>query len=67
MTLSNQTISNLAKALKPEVIEFIYEDDRYVEMMNEIISNAIQEKLGQVDPIIEAQLAFNIFDLIILQ
>ena len=67
MTLSNSTIHNLAKALKPEVIEFIYEDDYYVEMMSDMIHRAVQEKLGQVDPIIEAQLAFTIFDLIILK
>lgn len=67
MTLSNQTISNLAKALKPEVIEFIYEDDRYVEMMSEMIHHAIQEKLGPIDSIIAAELSFTIFDSIILQ
>ena len=67
MTLSNQTISNLAKALKPEVIEFIYEDDRYVEMMIEIIHRAVQEKLGPIDSVIQAQLSFNIFDSIILK
>ena len=67
MTLSNQTIHNLAKALKPEVIEFIYEDDRYVEMMSDMIHDAIQEKLGPVDPVIHAELSFNIFDLIILK
>jgi hypothetical protein len=67
MTLSIQTFHNLAFALKSEVIEFIYEDDRYVEMMNEMISDAIKEKLGPVDPMVEAQLSFCIFDLIILQ
>ena len=67
MTLSNSTIHNLAKALKPEVIEFIYEDDRYVEMMIEIIHRAVQEKLGPIDSVIQAQLSFNIFDSIILK
>ena len=67
MTLSNQTIHNLAKALKPEVIEFIYQDERYVEMMIEMIHEAVQEKLGPIDPIIQGELSFNIFDLIILK
>jgi len=33
MALSNQTISNLASALVPEVIDYIYEDERWCEFL----------------------------------
>jgi hypothetical protein len=68
MTLSNQTFHKLSSALKDEVVEFIISDERYAEfMLQEMIPEAIQSKLGPVDDEVLMQLSFCIFELIILQ
>ena len=67
MTLSNQTISNLASALVPEVIDYIYQDERWCEFMQEVIPDALQDKLGEVDEDLKFDLAMCIMDRICLK
>lgn len=68
MALSNQTISNLASALVPEVIEYIYEDERWCEFMQEIVPDALKEKLGgEIDENLQFDLAMCIMDRITLK
>jgi len=74
MTISNQMIHDLAKELQSEVYKYILADDRlkeimesYVEMTNLVISDAIQEKLGPIDPMIKEQLRDTIYDRLIMQ
>jgi len=62
MALSEQTISNLASALVPEVIDYIYEDQRWCEFMHEVIPDALQDKLGKVDEDLKFELAMCIMD-----
>ena len=62
MALSNQTISNLASALVPEVIDYIYEDQRWCEFMHEVIPDALQDKLGEIDEDLKFELALCIMD-----
>jgi hypothetical protein len=49
MTLSNKTIKSLALAITPEVIDYIYSDDRWIDFMIELAGDAISEKLGTSD------------------
>ena len=49
MTLSNKTTRKLGIALTSEVMEYIYQDERWVDFMHEIIPDAIQEKIGNID------------------
>ena len=67
MALSNQTISNLASALVPEVIDYIYEDERWCEFMHEIVPDALKDKLGEVDENLQFDLAMCIMDRITLK
>ena len=68
MALSNQTISNLASALVPEVIDYIYQDQRWCEFMHEIVPDALKEKLGGViDDELQFDLAMCIMDRICLK
>jgi len=67
MSLSNQTISNLASALVPEVIDYIYQDERWCEFMQELVPDALQEKLGEVDEDLKFELAMCIMDRISLK
>jgi hypothetical protein len=67
MALSNQTVLKLADALVPEVIDYIFEDERWVELMHEIIPDAIQSKLGAVDEDLRFELALCIMDRIVMK
>jgi len=49
MSLSPLTIDRLAAALAPEVVSYMFEDERFSEVMMEIIPDAVSEKLGQID------------------
>jgi len=49
MTLSNKTTRKLGIALTSEVIDYIYQDERWIDFMHEIIPDAIQEKIGNID------------------
>lgn len=49
MALSNSTIHKLSSALTPEVIDYIYKDERWIEFMMEMISDCIKEKIGKID------------------
>jgi hypothetical protein len=62
MALSNQTVSKLSEALIPEVIDYIYSDERWVDFMHELIPDAIQSKLGAVDEDLRFELALCIMD-----
>jgi len=67
MALSEQTISNLASALVPEVIDYIYEDQRWCEFMHEVIPDALKDKLGKIDEDLKFELAMCIMDRISLK
>jgi hypothetical protein len=62
MTLSNQTYNKLASALVPEVIDYIHKDERYVLFMQEIIPDAVVDKMGQIDDEVLFELSMCIMD-----
>lgn len=62
MALSNKTIQNLASALKQEVIDYIHDDERYVMFMQEVIIDAISEKLGEIEDDTLYELSFAVMD-----
>jgi hypothetical protein len=62
MALSEQTINNLADALVPEVIDYIYQDERWCEFMHEVIPDALQDKLGKIDEDLKFELSLLIMD-----
>jgi hypothetical protein len=67
MALSSKTISNLADALVPEVIEYIYQDERWCEFMQEVVPDALKDKLGEIDEDLQFDLAMCIMDRICLK
>jgi hypothetical protein len=62
MRLSNEAYRNLAKALQDEVADYIRQDDRYIEFMMELVSDAIQSKLGTVHDEILMDLSLLVID-----
>jgi hypothetical protein len=67
MALSEQTISKLADALVPEVIDYIYQDERFCEFLHEIVPDAVQDKIGAIDEDLRFELAMCIMDRLILK
>lgn len=67
MALSNSTISKLSDALLPEVVAYIYEDQRWCDFLHEIIPDAVQDKLGDVDEDLKFDISMVIMDKIILK
>lgn len=67
MALSNKTIQNLAIALTPEVINYIYADERWVDFMMEMIPEAVAEQLKTEDYDLVAELSCAIQENIVLK
>ena len=67
MALSVETISKLADALKPEVIDYICEDERWCEFLHEVVPDAIKTRLGPVDEDVLFDLSLCVMDRIIIK
>lgn len=67
MALSNKTIQNLAIALTPEIINYIYADDGWVNYMMEVIPEAVATKLKTEDYDLVAEIAMAVLDNIVLK
>jgi len=57
MALSESTIQRLADALVDDVASYITEDERFFDLMVELIPDAISDKLGNVDDTVAAELS----------
>lgn len=61
-SLSDEGEERLVNAIKPDVIDYIYNDERWAEFMMEVICDAIREKLDITDDIIVSNLAVQVMD-----
>jgi hypothetical protein len=62
MSLSPKTVNKIADALKPEVIEHIYMSEKYAECMQQLIMDAIDDKMGEMDEDLMFDLGMLLFD-----
>jgi hypothetical protein len=62
MALSNKTIQNLAIALTPDVIDDIFMDERWVDLMMEIVPEIVAEHLQTEDCVLVVELSQCIMD-----
>ncbi len=67
MSLSATCVSKLVDALKSDVINHIYEDERYMELMHDLVSDALRAKLGDVDEDLFYELGMCLIDRIELK
>ena len=67
MSLSNKTVSNIANALKSEVIYHIYANETYVSMMQQLVCEALDATMGEMDDDLYFDLAMVLFDSIELK
>ena len=62
MSLSNRTVQSLSDALTPEVVDYIYQDERWVTFLHEVVPDAIISTLGQVDDEVLFDLSMCVMD-----
>jgi len=62
MGLSNTTIEKLSEALTEEAVNYLVQDDRYVDFLHEVIPDFIKETLGELDEDLKYNLAMCIMD-----
>ena len=62
MALSAKCVSQMADALKEEIIEHIYMSEKYNEVMHDLVSEALDSKLGEIDEDLYFELGMCIMD-----
>lgn len=67
MKLSSQSISKIADALKPAVINYIYEDQEFVEYMHGAVIEGIKSVMGDMDDLLLFEIGMLVFDRIELK
>lgn len=67
MALSTNTIIKLSEALGDDVAQFITEDDRFFELIVELIPEAIAAKLGDIDCMVAAELSMCISERLVIK
>jgi hypothetical protein len=67
MQLSTQSVSKIADALKPAVIDYIYADEGFTEYMQTAIIEGIRNTMGDMDEDLLFELGMLIFDRIELK
>jgi len=67
MNLSTQSVSKIADALKPAIINYIYEDEGFTEYMQTAVVDAIRATMGDMDEDLLFELGMVIFDRIELK
>lgn len=67
MALSNSTIKNLSISLTPDVIKEIYSDERWIDLMMEILPEIVSDNLGSEDIDLITEISVCIMDNIALK
>lgn len=67
MKLSNTSISKIADALKPAVINYIYEDEGFIEYMQPAVAEGIRDVMGDMDEDLLFEIGMLLFDRIELK
>jgi hypothetical protein len=67
MQLSTQSISKIADALKPAVINYIYEDEAFTEYMHGAVIEGIRSAMGDMDEDLLFEIGMLMFDRIELK
>lgn len=67
MKLSTQSISKIADALKPAVIDYVSMDEGFVEALQTAIIEGIRDTMGDMDENLLFELGILIFDRIDLK
>jgi hypothetical protein len=66
MVLSNKTVQSLSIALTPDVIDDIFQDERYIELMMELIPEFVAKSLQSEDYDLVTEIAVCVMDNIVM-
>ena len=67
MQLSSESVSKIADALKPAVINYIYEDEGFTEYMQTAVIDGIRDTMGDMDDDLLFEIGMLVFDRIELK
>lgn len=67
MALSNLTIQKLSDALAPEVADYIMQDMRFFDFLQEVVSDSVSDKLQTSDSDLITSLSMSICDRLVLK
>ena len=67
MQLSTQSVSKIADALKPAVIDYVYMDEGFIESLQTAVIEGIRNTMGDMDEDLLFELGMLIFDRIELK
>lgn len=67
MQLSHESITKIADALKPAIIDYIYEQSEFTSVMQDSITSGIQEIMGAMDEELMFEIGMLVFDRIELK
>ena len=67
MALSNKTIQNLAIAITPEVINYIYADEGWIDYMMEVVPEAVAAQLKTEDYELVHELSMAVLENIVMR
>ena len=67
MQLSTQSVFKIANALKPAVINYIYEDEGFTEYMQTAVIDGIRDTMGDMDEDLLFEIGMLLFDRIDLK
>lgn len=62
MKLSHSSVSQIADALKPAIVEHIISDDAVTQALQDAVSDGIREIMGQMDDDLFFDIGMLIFD-----
>ena len=62
MALSNSTIKNLSIILTPDIVDDIFQDERYIELMMELIPEFVSKSLKSEDVDMVVEIGICIMD-----
>ena len=67
MQLSTESVSKIADALKPAVIDYIYQDPEFIEYMHGAVIEGIKGAMGDMDGELLFEIGMLVFDRIELK
>ena len=62
MQLSHESVSKIADALKPAIIEYLIADDRVTQALQDGVADGIREVMGDMDDDLFFEIGMLVFD-----
>ena len=67
MNLSTQSVSKIADALKPALVDYVCMDERFIECLQTVIIEGIRDTMGDMDEYLLFEIGMLLFDRIDLK